>query len=146
MKMTLVHHQHHPPTTTRNSLSAISQLLLAQCWPNFKSTGCFRFIVKMFELITQAIKQSISYNRWHFLLLIGTFWYLVGKKIHNYSEIIHHCSLWRWKTVEICKMQKYAHAYFIACVRIFVICAHLGTRIFTNIFVEVYYYHMNFSF
>ena len=36
MKMTLIHH--HPPTTTHhtNSMSAISQLLLARFQPDFK--------------------------------------------------------------------------------------------------------------
>ena len=29
----------------------------------FMTTECFRFIVKMFELITQARKQPISYAR-----------------------------------------------------------------------------------
>ena len=38
-----------------------------------------------------------------FLILIGTFWYLVYKKIHDYFEIINLCSVWRWKTVDICK-------------------------------------------
>ena len=47
------------------------------------TSGCFRFIVKKLELITQAKKQPSSSNRWHFFLFIGTFWYLVSKKLHN---------------------------------------------------------------
>ena len=39
-----------------------------------------------------------------FFLLNGTFWYLASKRFHHYSVIIHLCSLWRWKTVEICKI------------------------------------------
>ena len=37
------------------------------------STGCFRFIDKKLELITQAKKQPSSSDRSHFFLLIGTF-------------------------------------------------------------------------
>ena len=68
------------------------------------TTGCFRFIVKMFELITQARKQPISSDRWHFFLLIGTFWYLVSKKFHNHSVIIHLVRNLRCETVKIWKI------------------------------------------
>ena len=73
-------------------------------WTKDLHTGCFRFIVKMCQLITQARKQPFSWDRWHFLPLIGTFWYLFAKKFHDYWKIIHLCSLWRGKTVEIRKI------------------------------------------
>ena len=60
-----------------HSVCSNAQLML-NLW-NKESTGSFRFIVKMFEHITQARKQHISSYRWHFFLLIGTFWYLVSK-------------------------------------------------------------------
>ena len=71
---------------------------------NNNTTGCFRFIVKKLELITQAKKQPSSSDRWHFFLFIGTFWYLVLKKFHNHSVIVHLWRLWRSKTVDICKI------------------------------------------
>ena len=71
-------------------------------WCMVYTRGRYRMTEKKFELITQARKQPKSWDRWHFFLLIGTFWYLSSIKLHYYSEIIHICSLWRWKTVEIC--------------------------------------------
>ena len=55
-------------------------------------TGCSAGTVKNYLLIAQAIKQPISFDMCHFFHWIRTFWYLVSKRIHNHSGIIH---LWR---------------------------------------------------
>ena len=54
-------------------------------------------------LIARAGKPPITWDRCLFVQKIGTFWYLVSKKLHNVSEIIHPWRLWRWKTVHIHK-------------------------------------------
>ena len=61
---------------------------------------------KEYELITRARKRYIRWERCHFVTLFGTFWYLVSKKSHNHSVIIHLWRLWRSKTVEICKIHR----------------------------------------
>ena len=69
-------------------------------------TGWSIMTAKEYELITRARKRYIRWERCHFVTLFGTFWYLVSKKSHNHSVIIHLWRLWRSKTVEICKIHR----------------------------------------
>ena len=70
------------------------------------ATGWSIMTAKEYELITRARKRYIRWERCHFVTLFGTFWYLVSKKSHNHSVIIHLWRLWRSKTVEICKIHR----------------------------------------
>ena len=107
-------------------------------------TGCFRFIVKMFELITTARKQPISSDRWHFFLLIGTFWYLVSKKFHNHSVIIHFERLLRCETVKIWKIHwKLKYSWSQYC---FANISATEAWIFMKFYVVVNYYLVSLGF
>ena len=89
------------------SLFLIDQLLKwKKYWQkvNAASTGWSIMTVKEYDLIAQARKQLISWIRYHFVHKFGTFWYLVSKKIHNFSVIIHLSTLLRCITVDICKI------------------------------------------
>ena len=56
------------------------------------TTGCLLETVKDYLLIAQARKQTVSWDMCPFVHSICTSWYLVSKKVHNFSAIIH---LWR---------------------------------------------------
>ena len=66
------------------------------------STGCFIMIDKKFELIARARKQPISWDRCFFVDETYTFSYLVSKKFHDHSVIIHLYRLFKIIFVEIC--------------------------------------------
>ena len=55
-------------------------------------------------LIAQARFQPITYDRCTFFDETLTFWYLVSKKFHNHSVIIHLVRLLRSETVKIWKI------------------------------------------
>ena len=58
----------------------------------------------MFLLISQPIKHLNSLDRSFIFTESIAFWYMISKKCHNHSVIIHIWGLWRCKTVKICKI------------------------------------------
>ena len=64
---------------------------------------------KKYEVIAHAKKQPIRWDACPFYHYIGTFCYLLSKKFHDHSVIVHLVRLLRCETVNICK---YAYAAF----------------------------------
>ena len=75
---------------------------LLTSWGLFKGWSYKTVFYKL--LIILARCQRIIYDRWTFSDEIGTFWYLVSKKYHNHSVIIHLVRLWRSENVKIWKI------------------------------------------
>ena len=67
-------------------------------------TGCSLMILEKYQIPTLTRKQSVSLKWCHFLPYPSPFWYLVSKKIHNHSVIIHLVRLLRCETVKIWKI------------------------------------------
>ena len=96
-----------------------TEMLLLHTWLLITGWTCNIIIQEILLLYVQGVSGSLS-KCWSlllrlkshlvaqtgdiFFLFIGTFWYLVSKKFHHYSEIIHLCSLGRLEIVEIWKI------------------------------------------
>ena len=103
-------------------------------------TGCSLMILEKYQIPTLTRKQSVSLKWCHFLAYPSPFWYLVSKKIHNHSVIIHLVRLLRCKTVKIWKIHwklKYSESQYCF--------AHISPME-AQIFMNVYLVSLSFKF
>ena len=101
-------------------------------------------ILEKYQIPTLTRKQSVSLKWCHFLPYPSPFWYLVSKKIHNHSVIIHLVRLWRCETVKIWKIHwklKYSESQYC-----FANISAMEARIFMKFYMVVNYYLVNLSF
>ena len=107
-------------------------------------TGCSLMILEKYQIPTLTRKQSVSLKWCHFLPYPSPFWYLVSKKIHNHSVIIHLVRLLRCETVKIWKIHwklKYSESQYC-----FANISAMEARIFMKFYMVVNYYLVNLSF
>ena len=101
-------------------------------------------ILEKYQIPTLTRKQSVSLKWCHFLPYPSPFWYLVSKKIHNHSVIIHLVRLLRCETVKIWKIHwklKYSESQYC-----FANISAMEARIFMKFYMVVNYYLVNLSF
>ena len=95
-------------------------------------------------LFAQARFQPITLDRCTFFDETLTFWYLVSKKFHNHSVIIHLVKLLRCETVKIWKIHwklKYSESGYC-----FANFSATKARIFMKFYVMVNIYLVSLSF
>ena len=95
-------------------------------------------ILEKYQIPTLTRKQSVSLKWCHFLPYPSPFWYLVSKKIHNHSVIIHLVRLLRCETVKIWKIHwklKYSESQYC-----FANISAMEARIFMKFYMVVNYY------
>ena len=108
------------------------------------NTGCSLMILEKYQIPTLTRKQSVSLKWCHFLPYPSPFWYLVSKKIHNHSVIIHLVRLLRCETVKIWKIHwklKYSESQYC-----FANISATEARIFMKFYVMVNSYLASLSF
>ena len=101
-------------------------------------------ILGKYQIPTLTRKQSVSLKWSHLLPYPSPFWYLVSKKIHNHSVIIHLVRLLRCETVKIWKIHwklKYSESQYC-----FANISAMEARIFMKFYMVVNYYLVNLSF
>ena len=101
-------------------------------------------ILEKYQIPTLTRKQSVSLKWCHFLPYFSPFWYLVSKKIHNHSVIIHLVRLLRCETVKIWKIHwklKYSESQYC-----FANISAMEARIFMKFYVVVNFYLVSLSF
>ena len=100
-------------------------------------------ILEKYQIPTLARKQSVSLKWSHLLPYPSPFWYLVSKKIHNHSVIIHLVRLLRCETVKIWKIHgklKYSESWYC-----FANISATEAQIFMKFYVGVNFYLVNLS-
>ena len=86
-------------------LLTVCYLLLAIYYLQL-TTGCSLMIFGKYQIPTLARKQSVSLKWCHLLPYPTPFWYLVSKKNHNYSVIIHLVRLLRCENIKNIKIRQ----------------------------------------